>query len=314
MLAIPTTSVPSGDEWLHEVKWDGMRILADVHDGELTLTSRNGNDVTASYPELAGLAGAYDDMLLDGEVVALDAGRPSFAALAERMHVQDRRRAERLAATRPVTFMVFDLLRLFGQDLTPQPLSARRELLERLDLRGAHWQVPPVYADGRELFRATQEQGLEGVVSKRLSSPYLPGRRSAEWVKSPHRTTVSAVVGGWRPEKTNDAGRLGAVLLGVPTPQGWRYAGRMGSGIAGTAQRRLTELLEPLRTDRSPFCDTVPSIDARGAVWVRPEVVVEARVLELTRDGRFRQPAYLGVRTDLTAEDLMADTVGGEPR
>ena len=171
MLATPTTSVPTGEGWLHEVKWDGMRILADVHEGRLVLTSRNGNDVTASFPELAGLAAAYDDMLLDGEVVALDAGRPSFAALAERMHVQDRRKAERLAATRPVTFMVFDLLRLFGQDLTSQPLSARRALLERLDLDGRHWQVPPVYADGAELYRATMEQGLEGVVSNRSYSP-----------------------------------------------------------------------------------------------------------------------------------------------
>ena len=314
MLATPTTSVPTGEGWLHEVKWDGMRILADVHEGRLVLTSRNGNDVTASFPELAGLAGAYDDMLLDGEVVALDAGRPSFAALAERMHVQDRRKAERLAATRPVTFMVFDLLRLFGQDLTSQPLTARRELLERLDLDGRHWQVPPVYSDGAELYRATLEQGLEGVVSKRASSPYLPGRRSAEWVKLPHRTTVSAVVGGWRPEKTNDAGRLGAVLLGLPTAEGWRYAGRMGSGIAGAAQRQLMELLEPLRVPESPFCDPVPAIDARGAVWVRPEVVVEARVLEMTRDGRLRQPAYLGVRTDLSPDDLMADAVGGGAR
>jgi bifunctional non-homologous end joining protein LigD len=314
MLATPTTSVPTGEGWLHEVKWDGMRILADVHEGRLVLTSRNGNDVTASFPELAGLEGAYDDMLLDGEVVALDAGRPSFAALAERMHVQDRRKAERLAATRSVTFMVFDLLRLFGQDLTSQPLSARRELLERLDLDGRHWQVPPVYADGAELYRATLEQGLEGVVSKRASSPYPPGRRSAEWLKLPHRTTVSAVVGGWRPEKTNDAGRLGAVLLGLPTAEGWRYAGRMGSGIAGAAQRQLMELLEPLRVPESPFCDPVPAIDARGAVWVRPEVVVEARVLEMTRDGRLRQPAYVGVRTDLSPEDLMADAVGGGTR
>ncbi|HEX5523814.1 MAG TPA: non-homologous end-joining DNA ligase [Pedococcus sp.] len=314
MLATPTTSVPTGEGWLHEVKWDGMRILADVHEGRLVLTSRNGNDVTASFPELEGLAGAYDDMLLDGEVVALDAGRPSFAALAERMHVQDRRKAERLAAIRPVTFMVFDLLRLFGQDLTSQPLSARRELLERLDLDGRHWQVPPVYTDGAELYRATLEQGLEGVVSKRASSPYLPGRRSAEWLKLPHRTTVSAVVGGWRPEKTNDAGRLGAVLLGLPSAEGWRYAGRMGSGIAGAAQRQLMELLEPLRVPESPFCDPVPAFDARGAVWVRPEVVVEARVLEMTRDGRLRQPAYLGVRTDLSPENLMADAVGGGTR
>jgi bifunctional non-homologous end joining protein LigD len=314
MLATPAAAVPTGPAWVHEVKWDGMRVLADIHGGRLTLTSRTGNDVTASYPELAGLADSYDDLLLDGEVVALQDGRPSFAALADRMHVGDRRRAERLAAVRPVTYMVFDLLRLFGEDLTGQPLSARRQLLERLDLTGRHWQVPPVYPDGEELFRATREQGLEGVVSKRLASSYVPGRRSPEWLKSPHRMTISAVVGGWRPEKTNDAGRLGAVLLGVPTAQGWRYAGRMGSGIAGAAQRQLAELLEPLRADESPFCDAVPAMDARGAVWVRPEVVVEARVLEVTRDGRLRQPAYLGVRTDLTADDLMADAVGGEPR
>lgn len=313
MLASPTTSVPTGADWLHEVKWDGMRLLADIHDGRLVLTSRNGNDATASFPELDGLKDAYEDALLDGEVVALEAGKPSFAALAERMHVSDRRRAERLAAVNPVTFMVFDLLRLFGQDLTAQPLSARRELLERLDLSGPHWQVPPVYDDGPELFEATRDEGLEGVVSKRRSSPYLPGRRSTEWLKVPHRRTISAVVGGWRPEQTNDAGRLGAVLLGVPSPQGWRYAGKMGSGIAGVAQRRLTDLLAPLRADAPPFCDSVPALDARGATWVRPEVVVEARVLGWTREGRLRQPAYLGVRTDLTPDDLLADATGGEP-
>ena len=312
MLATPATAIPHGGDWVHEVKWDGMRVLADIHDGHLTLTSRAGNDVTASYPELAPLADLYDDMLLDGEVVALDGGRPSFGALADRMHVKDRRKAERLSAVRPVTLMVFDLLRLYGADLTSQPLAARRELLERLDLKGRHWQVPPVYDDGEELFAATREQGLEGVVSKRLSAPYLPGRRSADWLKSPHRTSVSAVVGGWRPE-TGTTDRLGAVLLGMATPQGWRYAGRMGSGIAGKAQRELSELLRPLARDSAPFDTPVPRVDAEGAFWVEPRVVVEARTLEVTRDGRLRQPAYLGVRTDLSPEDLLADARGEQP-
>jgi bifunctional non-homologous end joining protein LigD len=305
MLASPTTVIPDGDEWLHEVKWDGMRVLADVHDGVLTLTSRIGNDVTVSFPELQPLAETYDDMLLDGEVVALDDGRPSFGALADRMHVRDRRKAERLSAVRPVTLMIFDLLRLYGSDLTAQPLSARRELLERLDLSGRHWQVPPVYEDGKELFAATLEQGLEGVVSKRRSAPYLPGRRSTDWLKSPHRTSVSAVVGGWRPEKTNDSGRLGAVLLGVPDGAGgWRFAGRMGSGIAGRAAVQLAEALAPHTRTDSPFSDEVPRLDRVGATWVDPVVVVEARALEMTRDGRLRQPASLGMRTDLTPEDL----------
>lgn len=305
MLATPTTRVPEGPDWVHEVKWDGMRVLADVHDGVLRLTSRVGNDVTASYPELSGLADLYDDMLLDGEVVALDGGRPSFGALAERMHVKDRRKAERLAAARPVTFMVFDLLRLYGSDLTSQPLSARRELLERLDLDGRHWQVPPTYEDGHELYDATREQGLEGVVSKRLSSVYLPGRRSPDWLKLPHRTSFSAVVGGWRPEKTNDSGRLGAVLLGLPDGSGgWRFAGRMGSGIAGRAATQLAAALAPHTRPDSPFSDEVPRVDRVGATWVDPVVVVEARALEVTRDGRLRQPAYLGMRPDLTPADV----------
>jgi len=305
MLATPATALPTGEDWLHEVKWDGMRVLADVRDGRLTLTSRAGNDATASFPELAGLADLYDDMLLDGEVVALDGGRPSFGALAERMHVRDRRKAERLAATRPVTFMVFDLLRLYGSDLTGQTLSARRELLERLDLDGRHWQVPPVYDDGQELFDATLEQGLEGVVSKRRSSPYLPGRRSADWLKSPHRATHSVVVGGWRPEQTNDSGRLGAILVGTPDGAGgWSFLGRVGSGIAGRAATLLAEEIGTGTIPSSPFSTPVPRVDAVGTTWVEPRVVVEVRALEVTKDGRLRQPAYLGVRPDLTPADL----------
>ena len=309
MLATAVTAVPGGDGWAHEVKWDGVRVLADVRDGALVLTSRTENDVTAGYPELQGLGDLYDDMLLDGEVVALEGGRPSFGALAERMHVRDRRKADRLAATRPVTFMVFDLLRLYGSDLTSHPWSERRELLERLDLDARHWQVPPTYDDGKELFGATLEQGLEGVVSKRLSSPYLPGRRSADWVKCPHRATMSVVVGGWRAEKTNDSGRLGAVLVGVPDGDGgWRYAGGMGSGIAGRAATLLAGALAPLARRDSPFSTEVPRLDRAGVTWVEPEVVVEARVLEVTRDGRLRQPAYLGIRTDLTPADLQQAT------
>ena len=304
MLATVAESVPRGPAWAHEVKWDGMRVLADVHGGVLHLYSRSENDVTSSFPELHGLAETYADVLLDGEVVALDEGRPSFGALAERMHVRDRRRAERLASSRPVTFMVFDVLRLFGSDVTGQPWEGRRRLLEELGLEGPHWRVPPVYDDGEELFEATRDQGLEGIVSKRRTSTYATGRRSTDWLKSSHRHTVSAVIGGWRPEKDTVA-RLGAVLLGVPSAEGWRYAGRMGSGIAGRAATTLTETLAPLTAEHPPFVDEVPRVDADGATWVRPEIVVEVRTLGPTEGGRLRQPAYLGIRNDLTAEDLL---------
>jgi len=132
MLASAGTVIPAGPEWAHEIKWDGMRVLADVAGGRLRLSSRNENDVTSSFPELSALAGPGlpADLLLDGEVVALEAGVPSFSALAERMHVSNATKASRLAATLPVTFMVFDLLRLAGMDLTGDQLAARRAALE----------------------------------------------------------------------------------------------------------------------------------------------------------------------------------------
>jgi bifunctional non-homologous end joining protein LigD len=306
MLATVADGIPAGSDWVHEVKWDGMRILADVSAAGLRLTSRNGNDVTRSFPELGDLPDSYEDLLLDGEVVALDGGRPSFRALAERMHVTDQRKAERLATTRPVTFMIFDLVRLFGSDLTGQPWSARRELLERLDLQGRHWQVPPVYDDGLELWEATRDNGLEGIVSKRRSSTYVAGRRSPDWRKTSHRQSISAVVGGWRPE-TGSTARLGAVLVGLPNADGtgWRYAGRVGSGLAGKVATGLKGRLEPLARRDSPFTDEVPREDASGATWVEPTVVVEVRTLGGSDQDRLRQPSFIGIRHDLRPEDLL---------
>jgi bifunctional non-homologous end joining protein LigD len=305
MLASPGTVIPGGPEWAHEIKWDGMRVLADVRDGRLRLSSRNENDVTASFPELSTLAGPGrpDDMLLDGEVVALEAGLPSFSALAERMHVSNDRRARRLAVSRPVTFMAFDLLRLDGVDLATAPLARRRDALESISLAGPHAQVPPTYDDGLALQAATLEQGLEGVVSKRLSSRYSPGRRSPDWLKFPHRTSRSVVIGGWRLE-TDSVSRLGAVLVGRPTPRGLAYLGRVGSGLAGREQERVLGALQGLGVDASPFADQVPPMDAQDTRWVRPEVVVDVQSLGLSAQGRLRQPAYRGLRPDLAPDDV----------
>ena len=301
MLATRGTHVPTGDEWVHEVKWDGMRALVDVHDGRLRLTSRNENDVTVSFPELHALPG--DDLLLDAEVVAFLDGIPTFGALADRMHVGNARRAALLAESNPVTLLVFDLLRLDGEDLTGRPLSERRALLEGLGLLDVHWQVPATYDDGDMLLEATAAQRLEGIVSKKRSSLYLPGRRSPDWLKFPHRGIGSYVVGGWRHE-TDSASRIGAVLVGEPTGDGLVYRGRVGSGIAGKEGQRLLARLQPLLADASPFADEVPKVDAAGTVWVRPELVVDVAALGLTPAKRLRQPSYRGVRSDLTPEDL----------
>jgi len=301
MLASRGDHVPTGPEWRHEVKWDGMRVLYDAG----RIFSRNENDVTVSFPELAGLTDR--DVLLDGEIVALRDGRPSFAALQERMHVSQARRAAALAEVTPVTLLVFDLLRLDGRDLTRLPLAERRATLEALDLASERVQVPAWYDDGAMLLEATDQQGLEGIVSKRLSSRYEPGQRSNHWLKFPHRRRTSWVVGGWRPE-TDSTSRLGAVLVGEPTSGGLLYRGRVGSGIAGKVGPVLLELLTPLARSDSPFVDEVPRLDALGTRWVEPVVVVDVEALGLTDQGRLRQPSYRGVRSDLTPADLEAQS------
>jgi bifunctional non-homologous end joining protein LigD len=282
-----------------------MRVLADVSGGRLRLWSRNENDVTARFPELSTLTGPAmpDNLLLDGEVVALEAGIPSFSALAERMHVSSARKALHLAVAQPVTFMAFDLLRLDGVDLIAQPLTQRRATLEAIGLAGPNVQVPPTYEDGTALQAATLEQGLEGVVSKRLSSRYRPGRRSPDWLKFPHRGSRSVVIGGWRLESGSDS-RLGAVLVGRPTPDGLVYLGRVGSGLAGREQERVRSVLQDRHVDASPFADDVPPIDTQGAMWVRPDVVIDVQSLGLSPQGRLRQPAYRGLRPDLSPDDV----------
>jgi bifunctional non-homologous end joining protein LigD len=317
MLATTGTHIPLGADWAHEVKWDGIRILAEVSTGSTTgkdaarLITRNGNDATIAWPEVArGLpADASRDLVVDGEVIALnDRGLPDFRVLGERMHLRDARRAERFAAARPATYMVFDLLRLDGADLTDLPWTERRARLEELAERGAlgGWQVPAVYDDGALLHQATLSQGLEGIVSKRRAARYEPGVRSRAWLKFPHRFRGSYVVGGWRPQEgTTD--RLAALLVGEMTPDGLLYRGRVGSGITGRDSVLLRELLEP-RPD-SPFADEVPREDLRGTMWCEPRLVVEVEThgvgTGLAAGSRLRQPSFQGVRADLTPEELV---------
>jgi bifunctional non-homologous end joining protein LigD len=303
--------VPTGEEWTHEVKWDGMRILADATSGpgaRTRLTSRNENDVTASWPDVAGALDETDlagrDLLVDGEVIALNAdGVPDFRTLQERLHVRKAATVARLVNAVPVTYMVFDLLRLDGRDLTDEPLERRRALLTEV-LDGTPWQVPGAYDDGEMLREATLQQGLEGIVSKRLASRYRPGERSPHWLKLAHRHRVSYVVGGWRPQTgAEGTDRLAALLVGEPTPDGLAYRGRVGSGIAAKQSRALADAVAGLTRADSPFADEVPRVDRLGTVWVEPVLVVD---VDSHGRGytRLRQPSYRGLRPDLSPEDL----------
>lgn len=312
MLATPSPDqgrLPHGQSWAYEVKWDGMRVVTERARGRVRLTSRRGNVVTPAYPELDAdtvLADLPGDLILDGEVVAFADGRPSFLALASRIHVRDKRRAAALAASLPVSYVVFDVLKLDGLDLTGQPWSRRREVLESLDLgsRSPRWQVPPVYDDGDLLLQATAAQGLEGVVAKKRSARYYPGRRSADWVKLAHRSTLSCAVAGWTPQ-TDSTSVLGAVWMAVPDDAGgWRTLGRCGAGLVGTAGSNLKKLITAAPRADSPYTELPDDPDVRRTHWVEPRVIIDVRYLGADDSGRLRQPVFRGVRADLGLDDL----------
>ncbi|WP_345415159.1 non-homologous end-joining DNA ligase [Pseudonocardia xishanensis] len=295
MLATPG-ALPTGPEWVYEVKWDGMRLLAAVTDGVLRLSTRGGRDVTADFPELAGLTAIAPDVVLDGEVVLLEDGVPSFAALADRLHAPV---ARTKALARPVTFMVFDVLRLYGVDLRERPLHERRATLERLDTAAVSTvALSPLYTDGRALLDATARRGMEGIVAKRRESPYDGG---PGWVKVTHLHTQTCLVGGWRTER----GAITALLLGLPDGGDLAYVGRVGAGLAGApVQRVLSDLLTDTARATPPFGERPPRADGAGAQWCEPVVAVEVAHLGWTSAGRLRQPVFRGVRADVEPQDV----------
>ncbi|MDG4821537.1 non-homologous end-joining DNA ligase [Asanoa sp. WMMD1127] len=299
-----TGDLPAGAGWIYEFKWDGVRAIADISAGRRRMWARSGAEITAAYPELAGLAETTRDALFDGEVVVFDEkGVPSFTLLAERMHVREKARAARLAASLPITYMIFDLLRLDGEDLTGRPWAERRAALESLGLAAARWTVPPTFTDGEATLAAAEEYQLEGVVAKRDHSLYRAGVRTPDWVKVKLESTAEFVIGGWRP----GVRKIGGLLVGTPTDDGLAFRGRVGGGISAASERALLEVLQPRVTKSSPFvtgAQAVPREDARGAIWVKPDIVLEVRYGQRTPDGRLRFPRYLRLRPDLTAEDV----------
>ncbi len=302
-------ALPGGEEesrWAVEIKWDGVRTIGYAEGGRLRLESRNGNDLTPRYPELRELGRALGahEAVLDGEVVAFDAeGRPSFQRLQGRMHLAGDRAVRRAMTENPIAYVLFDLLHLDGRSLLDEPYTARREALEGLGLAGPHWQVPAYHAgDGAALLAAARERGLEGVVAKRLDSPYTPGRRSPLWLKVKNVRRASLVIGGWLPGEGNRTGRLGALLVGFHDDDGsLKYAGRVGTGFDAAALARLGALLDERARSASPFSGRQPPRTAR---FVEPDLVAEVEYTEWTQSRTIRHPSYKGLRDDLDPGDV----------
>lgn len=306
-----TLDMLTGEEWALEWKWDGIRVLARAHSGGIRLLSRNGNDVTARYPELAPLPRVLaEDALVDGEIVALDAeGRPSFELLQSRMNLTRAREIERLATSVPVRLLLFDVLEIGGEPVTDEPYRERRARLRRLvrPRRGVPIEVP-AEAPGppEEALEESRRRGLEGIVAKRPDSRYRPGARSADWVKVKVTRTQEVVIGGYRKGIGTRTGRIRSLLVGIPGERGLEYVGRVGSGLGERQAGRILAELDARRQDTSPFVE-VPAADVADAVWVRPELVGEIEYGEWTRTGVARHPRWRGLRPDKSPNEVIRE-------
>jgi bifunctional non-homologous end joining protein LigD len=303
--------VPHGPGWAFEFKWDGVRAVVATAGDAVRLTSRLGNDVTAGYPDLAGIGALTGGRpaLLDGEIVALDAaGRPNFGLLQDRMHV--RHPTPELRAHIPVSFYAFDLLHLDGRSLLAATYDERRAQLAELEPSGRVL-VPPSFpdVDGVQLLEIARGHGLEGVVAKRRAGRYEPGRRSVGWIKTALVRTLEVLVGAWTPGTGRRARTFGSLLLGAHDAGGrLRYLGHVGTGFTDSVLDGLLARMTPLRRPDSPFDEVVPREHARHARWVEPVLVGEVEYRLITRDGRLRHAAWRGLRPDRAPDEVVLPT------
>jgi bifunctional non-homologous end joining protein LigD len=303
----------SDGDWVFERKLDGVRALAfrDAdragEHGDVRLLSRGGHPLENTYPEIVDALRAQPcrDFAVDGEIVALHNGRTDFARLQRRMGIADP--AAALATGVAVTYYIFDLLRLDGQDTTGLPLRQRKQLLRQaLEFRTPLRFTPHRNRDGGQLLEQACARGWEGLIAKRADAPYVP-RRSTDWLKLKCTAGQELVIGGFTEPAGSRVG-LGALLVGYYDDNGrLRYAGKVGTGYDTRTLTSLRRRLDSLEQPDSPFADRVRE---RAVHWVRPELVAQIGFTEWTRDGRLRHPRFLGLRDDKRPQEVVRE----EPR
>jgi bifunctional non-homologous end joining protein LigD len=296
MRATASDALPTGEGWIYEPKWDGFRAIVTVSGGDVRFTSRNGNDLTERFRNVAraaALAIRSSDAVLDGEICALDErGRSRFSLLQEGAGAS--------------VLVLFDLLELEGEPLLEEPLLERRRRLEELVSTDGGVLVSPHFDDGPALLAAAREQELEGVVAKREDSPYRPGRRSVDWHKVKLRQTQEVVIAGYTKGQGRRGGSFGALVAGVHEAGELRWAGNVGTGYSDSEIQHLLEVLKPLERRDPPFAEApkMPRVRKSDVTWVEPVLVAEVEFAEWTHEGRLRAPSYLRLREDRTAPEV----------
>ncbi|MDQ3964790.1 MAG: non-homologous end-joining DNA ligase, partial [Actinomycetota bacterium] len=314
MLATLAKEPFDDDGWIFEPKWDGVRALVTCGIEETMVVSRTGRDITATYPELAKLHDRVVaiDAIVDGEIVAMERGRPSFERLQSRINLQNPHDIARIAKQIPVSFVAYDILYIDGRSLLKAPLEERKQLLAEAIVVSDTVQISPVIpGEGITLFEAARAQRLEGIVAKKLGCSYRPGRRAKDWIKIKTVMEADLVIGGWSPGEGNRSSTFGALIVGAYDGEGLRFVGSVGTGFDQRALEDLIPRLKDLETDKMPFV-----VDPRKAPggsrfgkpirdphWVRPELVGSVEFRELTSVGRLRAPSFKGLRPDKAPED-----------
>ena len=305
----------TGDDWAYEMKWDGIRAVVHIEDGAVRLMSRNGNDLTATYPDLVDVIASTvnaDSAVLDGEIVALDKkSRPSFGLLQKRMGLTKKADVAKAVKDIPVHLMLFDVLEVDGESQRKEPYDDRREKLADIvgDRSRGKVQAPPAFdGDFDAALKSSKDLGLEGVVAKKRESAYVTDRRSKAWIKVKHSLMQEVVIGGWRPGKGRRSRSIGSLLMGIPRDDGTLdYVGRVGTGFGDKEIDAVAARIKKMARRTSPF-DDVPKPDSNDANWITPNIVAEVEFGEWTDTGRLRHPSWRGLRPDKSPADVVKES------
>ncbi|MGA2601647.1 MAG: non-homologous end-joining DNA ligase, partial [Bryobacteraceae bacterium] len=308
MMATLATTPPEGDAWLYEIKWDGVRAICYIADGQLQIYSRNGNRCTQQYPEIGVLPNYVNasTAILDGEIAVVDGkGRPAFNLIQPRISVSDPNSIAHLSRSNPVNLFLFDVMYLDGFDLRAVPLSERKRVLEEIVTPSDRIRLSDVFrTHGREMLEAARQNGLEGIIAKRTDSRY-ESRRSTDWIKIKALNEQEFVIGGFT---GGERSYFGALVLGTYKDGKLVHVGQVGSGFNDRSLKEIYDRLQPLITAKSPFGGGVTNRLGRNITWVKPELVAQVKYLEFTPDGILRAPVFLGLRNDKPPEDVVRET------